>query len=640
MKTNKASRNDFCACGSGKKFKHCCMKQVSENKESDKNMISDLMKVAIDLHQQGKLAEAEVIYQQVLQADQQHPDALHFLGVIAYQIGQYDTAVELITLAIQINPYNAFYFSNIGLALRAQEKYEEAEINYRQAIALKPDYAEAYLNLGVAQTDQGKTNEAVKSYRSAIEIKPDYAEAYSNLGAVLCDLDELNQSIISYQTAIALKPDFAQAHDNLGVTLRLQGNYSDAVDSHQRAISLQPNYVTAYGNLAATLIEPGKLDAAIACALKALEINPDYTEAYIYLGKAFLEKGNKQESLECSLRALELNPSIYDASYLLALTLLTVGNLEQGWKKYEDRFSQEHNAVQKRKFPAPRWEGQDLTGQTILVWGEQGVGDQIMFASMYAEIVFAAKHTIFACKEKLIPLFKRSFPDAKIIALECIDSSGAIEGISLKEINFYCPAGSLARWLRPTVNSFPRKDRFLTPDQTRVNHWKTRLTTLGPGLKIGICWRSGNMKGNRPIYCSSLDQWGPILSVPNVHFINLQYDECNAELDAASKEFNITIHHYPEVDLFDDIDESAALTSALDLVISAPTSTSILAAALGVPTWQILLGSDWQSFGTEENLWYSSLYTIRKNWDQSWEETIQKIAVQLQSKSQEPINKT
>jgi tetratricopeptide (TPR) repeat protein len=634
MNIHKTGRNTLCVCGSGKKSKHCCMRHQTTENSLEKQAPPDLMPTAIYLHQQGKLLEAEVIYRKILETTPNNPEALHFLGVIAYQIGQYDTAIELIMLAIEENPLNPFYFSNLGLALRAEKKLELAEKNYRQAISLKPDYAEAHLNLGVALGDQGKANDAINSYRKAIEIKPDYAEAYNNLGAALSDIDELDQSIISYQTAVKLNPDFAQAYDNLGVSLRLQGNYQGAIESHQRAIALQPNYVAAYSNLAATLIEPGKLDAAIAYGLQALDINPDCTEAYIYLGKAFLEKGNRQESLECSLRALELDPGIYDASYLLALTLLTVGNLEQGWKTYEHRFSQEHNAVQKRKFPGPRWDGQDLTGKTILVWGEQGVGDQIMFASMYAEILAKAKTTIFACKEKLVPVFARSFPEAKIISLESIDSSVPLEGI-----DFYCPAGSLARWLRPSVSSFPRAGKFLTANEIRVSHWKTRLDELGPGLKIGIGWRSGNMKGNRPIFCSSLDQWGPIFAVPKVHFINLQYDDCKAELEAALEEFGVTIHSYPEVDLFNDLDDAAALTAALDLVISAPTATGILAAALGVPTWQILLGSDWQSFGTEENLWYSSLHTIRKSWDQSWAETIQEIAIQLQSKSQESFGK-
>jgi tetratricopeptide (TPR) repeat protein len=624
MKTNKVSRNDLCTCGSGKKFKHCCMTRGSENRESDKNMHSDLMKVAIDLHQQGKLAEAEVIYQQVLQADQQHPDALHFLGVIAYQIGQYDTAVELITLAIQINPRNAFYFSNIGLALRAQGKSEKAEVSYRQAISLKPDYAEAYLNLGVAQTDQGKTNEAIKSYRSAIEIKPDYAEAYSNLGAALSSKGELEESIKKYQTAITLQPDFIQAHDNLGISLRLHGNFTEATKSHLQAIALKPNYVAAHTNLAATLIELENLDTAIAYCIKAIEIDPSYSEAYVYLSRALLEQGHKQESLECCQRALQLIPANNDTYYLLALTLLSLGHLKQGWETHECRFSKEHNAVQKRTFPQAPWMGQNLKDQTILVWGEQGIGDQIMFASMYAELVSAAKHTIFACSAKLMPLFMRSFPDAKIISSDDLHH--------LNDIDFQCAAGSLARWLRPTVNSFPRKDKFLTPDQTRVNHWKTRLSELGPGLKIGISWRSGNLTGNRPLYCTTIDQWGPIFSVPGVHFINLQYDECAAELNNALQLFGVTVHAYPEVNLFDDLDETAALTSALDLVISAPTSAGILAAALGVPTWMMMARVTWQTFGTKEILWYSSLQTFDKRWNQEWEEIIADITTALQLK--------
>jgi hypothetical protein len=162
-----------------------------------------------------------------------------------------------------------------------------------------------------------------------------------------------------------------------------------------------------------------------------------------------------------------------------------------------------------------------------------------------------------------------------------------------------------------------------------VAYWKSRLAELGPGLCVGISWRSGNMKGNRPLYCTSIEQWQPIFSIPGIHFVNLQYDECADELNYAREHFFVDIHAFSEVDLYNDLDEAAALTSALDLVISAPTTAAILSAALGVMTWEIMRGLEWQYFGTDKNCFYSNLQVFHKKIGDEWDATINDVAVQL-----------
>jgi hypothetical protein len=220
-------------------------------------------------------------------------------------------------------------------------------------------------------------------------------------------------------------------------------------------------------------------------------------------------------------------------------------------------------------------------------------------------------------------LFQRSFPLAQVIDLA--------EQPALPADCMQTAIGSMARWLRPAVASFPRRDYYLEPDLQRVAYWKERLAALGPERTVGICWRSSDLSGDRHFYCTQIEQWQPVFAVPGVRFINLMYDDCRSEIALAKARFGVTVHVFPEVDLYNDIDETAALTKALDLVISAPTTAGILAAALGVPTWQMISGFNWQKFGTSENCWYRSLTTINRPWNQSWDELMRQIATKLRS---------
>jgi hypothetical protein len=198
--------------------------------------------------------------------------------------------------------------------------------------------------------------------------------------------------------------------------------------------------------------------------------------------------------------------------------------------------------------------------------------------------------------------------------------------------DYQCPAGSLAQWLRPNLKSFPATNSYLKADPARVTYWKARLDELGPEPKIGFCWRSSLKTGERNLYYTKLNQWGPILTVPDAHFINLQYDECSTELSEAQQLFGTRLHMFSEVDMYNDLDETAALIKALDLVISAPTSVYTIASSLGVNTWMMTYSMPWFMHNTRYCPWYPTLRVFIRQWNQSWEEVIEYTAQQLQSK--------
>lgn len=412
------------------------------------------------------------------------------------------------------------------------------------------------------------------------------------------------------------------AHYNLGNILNDLGKLGDAEASYRRALQINPEYAEAYGNLGSLLKSLGRLDEAEASLRRALQINPDNVEAHVSLGAALTEMGNLNEGEVCFRHALALKPGVTRVQMNLGFLQLTRGQMAEGWDNHESRL-----CTYTRRFPHyPYWAGESLDGKSILVWGEQGIGDEIIFASMYSEVIAQAGHCVIECAGKLVPLFARSFPDAQIVPwLESPHPA------TQAEFDYQCAAGSLGRWLRASLESFPHRDRFLVADPQRVAYWRMRLAELGPEPKIGFCWRSKLTTGERPLYFTSLDQWGAIFTLPGLHFVNLQYDECSAELDEARRRFGVPLHAFSEVDMFDNLDETAALIQALDLVISAPTSVGAIAAALGVNTWEMSYGVGWETHGEDHNLWFPTMINFNRRWNQTWEEVIEQVSGRLRS---------
>jgi predicted O-linked N-acetylglucosamine transferase (SPINDLY family) len=211
----KTGRNDPCPCGSGKKYKQCCQGVDGATRQEPAGSMSttNAVQMAWGHQRAGRLQEAEAIYRQVLQIDPEHKDALHYLGLIAYQVGKNEIAAELIGKAIGVSP-SAGMCCNLGLVLQALGKLDAAIEQYRQAIVYQPNNAEAHNNLANALMEQGKLDDAVQHYRNALSIKPNFAEAHNNLGSSFQKQGNLEKAIVQFRKALSIKPDFAEAYSN------------------------------------------------------------------------------------------------------------------------------------------------------------------------------------------------------------------------------------------------------------------------------------------------------------------------------------------------------------------------------------------------------------------------------------------
>lgn len=625
--------------------------------------IKSLLQEALQYHRTGALDRAELLYRTVIEKQPNHPDALHLLGIIKHQKGDYTYAEALIRKAIVRDKNTPLFYLNLGNALREQGKISEAIESFKKAISLEPKFAEAHYNLANELFIEGLTDNAVRHYRIAINLNPSIAEAHYNLGKALKALNRIEEAIISYQRALQIKPDYADAHYNLGVifhdekrydeaiksytlaiqikpdyvealynlgnVLRHQEKFKDAEYCYRKAISIKPDFIQAYNNLSISLRQQGEVEDALKTCQLALKIKPDFAEAHNNLGIALREDGQLEEAIESCRRATIIKPDFAEAHWNLSLATLHFGDFARGWRKYEWRFLKKDSVI--RYFPYPRWDGSSLNGKTLLVYAEQGVGDHIMFASLLPEVINQCKHCIVECDNRLVPLFSRSFPMSTVAPV-----IKDIHQCNLSSIDLKIPLGSLPLFLRSTLESFPQKNFYLTPDPQKADEWRTRFKELGDGLKIGISWRGGKEASVRQIRSTSLEQWADLFALKGIHFINLQYGDCMKELQEAQEKLGVTIYDWEDADPLKDLDGFAAQISALDLVISVDNSTVHMAGALGIPVWALLpKGCDWRWMKDfEDTPWYASVRLFRQKRHGDWKDVFERVSSNLKQYKQ------
>ena len=549
---------------------------LNQNRQSPPQEVVDQL---VNLYNQGQFA---VVAEQAEVLTKQYPTAIliwNILGASRSQIGMLEEAIDAYKKTISLKPDYVEAYSNMGVAYRNMGKPDEAIDAYKKAISIYPYYAEAYNNLGNVLQNTGQLDKAIAAYKKVIFFKPNDANAHYNLAAAFKDQGNLEEAIKAYNKTLKIKPDHAEAYNNLGIVLKDQGKLDEAIDAHKQSILLKPLDAKAYFNLGNVLREQLELDEAIEYYSKSISLKPDYTEAYNNMGLALYYQGKSEEAIQIYTKAISKDPLSPETHKNLGYVLLRSGRLKEGLDESEWRWKTDKFLGQKRNFPQPLWDGkQSLNGKRILLWCEQGVGDTIMWSSKIPFLTSQSAHCILECQEKLVPLLTRSFPDVEVKAED------RSRDIKRDDFDYHLPMGSLYRHFVPEITENPKPDAYLVPDPVRVNYWKERLKTLGKGPYIGISWKSSNMSVERLPNYSSISEWSEILSIPNVTFINLQSKDFADDLAKVREEFGVTVHHFDDLDQWNNIDDVAALCTAIDMVVSNKTTTPLISVAVGTVT--------------------------------------------------------
>lgn len=513
-----------------------------------------------------------------------------------------------------------------ALACYVEGRHQEAESLAGRAIEFQHDYADAHLLLAQLCHKRHAYEEAEDSYALAACFAPARAEPRLQHGLLCLDRGDLRQAQELLQEALALDQHSARAHNAMGAVLLNLERLDEAKACFERAIECDGSLAGAHSNLGYVLFRDFEEFAqGEAHIRKALELAPGDVNALVNL--TMVMRNRPREVIELADRLLAKDATLDAVRLNRALAALKFGDFESGWRDYEARKSTRCNYVQ-RTMPWPEWDGGDLHGKKIYVHTEQGLGDEIMFASCLPDVVAAAGRCVIECNPKLLKIFARSFAAGVVLQPKDDTSLAQIAG---EGIDCYCALGSLPRFLRPAAAAFPERRGYLRADPARVEHWRARLARLPGALKVGIAWRGGMPSTQRSLRSTRLEQWLPLLRLPGIDFVDLQHFDSAEERQELRARHSVAVHRWS--DAHDDYDETAALVAALDMVVSVQTAIVHLSGALGKDVWALIPEApEWRYLSAGERMpWYSSVRLFRKMAGKSWDDMLSQVAAELRS---------
>ena len=615
---------------------------------------------ALANHRAGRDAEAERGYRELLAHQSDHADALYLLGRLTAAKGDAVAAAEMMEKSLRLAPGHPERANNLGTlhqglgdferaatwfeaAVAADEnqiearfnlatlhqvqgRAAEAEAGYREVIARRPDFAAAYGNLGTLLRLLGRLDEALAFARKAAELNPESAKAQNNLGVILHERYDLMPAFHCFKKATELDPNYADAFNNLGSVFRDEKRFDGAAACYRKAIALDSDHGSAHNNLGSVLQRQGDYPGAEACFAKALAINPTFPPALANLGTMRHRMNRQDEAMALFQRALEIDPGFADAHFNVSEVMLLTGpDLEPGWREHRWRWNKREFRNQWRDFGVPVWDGSDPAGKTIALWGEQGIGEEIMYAGMVSDLVQAGAKVVVECEPRLVPLFERSFEGVEVLARTV--EPPAYGG----HLDFHIPAGDLGMIYRQNFSEFPERPSYLAPHRARRDAVRARYGG-GDTLLVGLSWFSSNPEIG---WEKSIDltDWRPLIEVPGVQFVDLQYGDTREKRAQFAAATGVGILHDDEIDQLADLDAFAAQVAAVDLVVSISNTTVHMAGALGVPCWVLLSEVPlWRWFQERaDSPWYRSLRLFRQQGAGSWSEIVGEAAAALRA---------
>jgi len=515
----------------------------------------------------------------------------------------------------------------LGDAANDAGAWQDALEVYEDCLILQPDCVPAHLGQARAYRALGCHADSAASYQLALVHSPVNETALVEYAGLLGELGNWSGASEQWRLAASLPSRSPDSLRCWADALRRTGQSPEAEATYQRSIDLEPSNVPAYVNWGLMLLED-KGDPAAAASLfrQALDIEPERHEARANLGLALHEMGRYDEAAALYEEALRLAPHFVEFRWNRALLHLAQGSYAQGWLDYETRF-QRDGGRSVRAFPFPMWRGEHLDERKLLVFAEQGVGDEIMFGSCVPDLVDRSIRVVLECSPRLEGLFARSFPEVLVHGAERNGDRSWLR--TCDGIGAQIPIGSLPLYLRSKADSFLRRERYLQADSASVSRFRSELSKLGPGLKVGVAWRGGTLGTRSRLRSVSLAQLTSLFLVPGVHFVSLQHQTDAAEQALLARQ---GVH---EVELGDDLDRRAAFIEALDLVITVDNTNAHLAGAMGKPCW-VLLGAcpewRWRNTG-DATPWYRSVRLFRSA-DDGWLGVLGRVVAALTIRAQ------
>ena len=533
-----------------------------------------------------------------------------------HQAGDLRAAEEIYRGVLRAEPRNGKIWFALAQLCQTDQRLVEAVACVRQALEVEPADADRCFLLGNLLLQQGQPKDAESAYRDCLKLRRDHPLALGNLGFVLAELDHLDEAKACYEQALKIRPDLAEVHHNLGNVLREQGQLDAALACYQTALQRRPEYAKAFINRGIALVAMGRIDDAIRDLQHGVQLKPDLADAHISLGAALCVQQRFEEATDHYQQALALMPDHAEAAWNQSLLWLLQGDYERGWPAYEARWRCKRTTPLPT-FEQPRWDGSPLDGRTILLHGEQGLGDTLHFVR-YAPMVKArGGRVIVHCQNALCRLLARSPGIDGLVGW----------GATPPKFDVWLPLMSLPTVFHTTLDTIPASIPYVSADPALVMHWRRELAPVR-GLRVGIAWQGSPRHAWDRHRSVSLEHFEPLAKIAGIHLISLQKNLGSEQLRALQG-------RVPVLSLGDLVDEAsgpfmdtAAIIANLDLVVSIDTAVAHLAGAMGKPVWLALTFTpDWRwLLGRADNLWYPSARLFRQPSLGDWPSVFRQIA--------------
>jgi tetratricopeptide (TPR) repeat protein len=589
--------------------------------------IQRLLKESSLLCHDGKFTEAKKIYRDLLKLIPNHPEVLGNLGTIELQEGNTETGVSYLTQALKKNPTEIKYIINLANAYISLNKFKEALEYLESAEKISPNLLTILYNKARALRGLNEFDSAITNLNKCLTLDPFNYLVLCDLALLFTQKEDFLMAEDFYNKAIEINPENYLTYYNRGGVLENLNQFQNALDDYNFLLKKNPSFEPALFNKARALLNLKNFKAALD-QINYMIVNDRSNPNYL-LARAIIFEEMDEHDLAiqdydqiCSINPN--SPSADEAREKKGYINLELNKFQEGWKLYELRW----RTRDKLSTSKPELINFNITNKKVFIWAEQGIGDQIMWSSLFIEALKTQNSFVVSIDPRLIDLFDRSFSWASNVKF--ISSNDCIPDT---EYDFHLPMGGLGKFFRNSILDFDAHPiAYLKADEKKINFLNEKLKKNH--VKVcGVSWKSSNAAylADKSLF---LDQLKPILLKPTTAYVNLQYGETSEEIKKIFEKYKIDIQSVNEVDNYNDIDGLAALISACDYIVTTSNVTAHIAGALNKKTFLLLpcgIAKIWYwGISSEHSLWYPSIEIFRKTISDSWEDSIEKLANKLE----------
>lgn len=621
---------------------------------------NNLLNQAVSSIQNGNLTRAKSLLAQLLKSSSNKSEVFRLLGVVEALEGNTNLSFEYFQKAINHNHKNALAHSNLGNIYRQKEDFQKALECYQKALSINADF-ETYYNLGSLYHLVGELQLAVKNYENSIRLNPVYIDAILSLSSIYIQSKNYSSALALLDKAIQSNINHPSIWFNKGCVLNEIKKFDQAINSLTKAIYLRPNDAHIYSNLANAYFGINDIENANKYYLEALRLDPvsplinsnfglflqkqknyqdseryllraiqsdeNFVKAWVNLGVNYFEQRIFDKSKLALNRALSSSPHDPDAHLNLAHVHFHLLEFENAWDEYEWRWQSSIHVSPKLDINIPQWNGE--AGKKVLIWSEQGIGEQILYSTLFLDLIKLNLLATILVDKRLMPIFSRTYPEIKFL-----DNSNYTPQ---DDYDFQIAIGSLGKVLRRSLRAFDYhpSSRNLVADNNLVQTSQKLLEErVAPNQIIcGLSWISTNLSlgADKSI---SLESLKPILLKKNLSFIDVQYLNSHEEREMARKNLDVNVIKIDEIDSFLDLESVFALIQNCDFVITVSNSVAHMAAALGKPTYILLpfgAGKFW--YWVRNNgrcLWYQNVMCFEQTVHDDWSTPILQLKNEIE----------